>query len=355
MLDLGNIGGDYKSDLYNEIDYDASVYFINNLLSDMQPVLTSRQLNELQNVVLDVMEDYSISLDGELSMDIPYTEFNTNLLNTFIEDKRLIGLSEKTITFYESELNRFFEYTGRSVDSITADDIRDYFEYQLEVRKVTPITVDNIRRIFNSFWNYCVVNGLLYKNPCRRIDKIKGKKEIKKPFSNNEIIIMREHFKDIREEAIFELLISSGMRIGELISLNRTDLNFEECSVIVTGKGNKQRECFFNDLSKHKIQKYLSTRDDDNPALFVSLNKNAPKRLKISGAERMVRELGQRAGVSKVHPHRFRRTFATRMLHKGVPIDQIQKFLGHAQIETTQLYASSNDDELEYNIKRYVN
>lgn len=354
MLDLSNVGGAYKSELYEDIDYNASIYFMNNVLSDMNPLLTSRQLNELQIVLQDVMRDYSIALDGELSIDIPYTEFNKNLLTTFIEDKRLMGLSERTIEYYESQLTKFFEWVNLGANSITSDDIRDYLEYNMEFRRASAITVDNMRRIFSSFWNYCVVNGLLYQNPTKRIEKIKGKKEIKKAFSNEEIIVMRENFKNIREEAIFELLLSSGMRVGELVLLNIKDLDFNENNVIVNGKGNKQRECFFNDLAKRKIKKYLETRDDDNPALFVSLH-TPYNRLGISGVETMIRELGKRAGTSKVHPHRFRRTFATKMLHKGVPIDQIQKLLGHAQIETTQLYASSNDDELEYNIKRYVN
>jgi site-specific recombinase XerD len=214
--------------------------------------------------------------------------------------------------------------------------------------------VDNVRRIFNSFYNYCVVNGLLYRNPCKKIDAIKGAKKIKKPFSNAEIIKMREHFDNLREEAIFELLLSSGMRIGELVRLKKSEMNMEDKTVIVTGKGNKQRECFFNDLAKHKLQKYLDSRDDDNPYLFVSLHK-PHNNLLIGGVARSLRELGGRAGVNKVHPHRFRRTFATKLLHKGVPIDQIQKFLGHTQIETTQLYAISDDEEIEYNIKRYVN
>ena len=165
---------------------------------------------------------------------------------------------------------------------------------------------------------------------------------------------MRDHFKNIREEAIFELLLSSGMRSGELTLLDKKDLNLGECTVIVTGKGNKQRECFFSELAKYKILKYLERRQDDSPALFFALNKKG-NRLKISGLERSLRELGERSGVNQVHPHRFRRTFATKLLHKGVPIDQIQKFLGHSQIETTQLYACSNDEELEYNIKRHVN
>lgn len=335
-------------------EYNVKVFLMNNILSDMEPSLSSSELASLNSTLQKVLANYSISSDGELYEDIPYTELNKELLTKFINDKRLFGLSEKTLAYYTEELTRFFEWVKNGADSITTEDIRYYFSYLMETRKVTSTTIDNTRRIFNSFYNYCVVNGLLYSNPCKKIDKIKGQKRIKKPFSNMEIIVMRDNFKDVREEAIFELLLSSGMRIGELAILNKTDLNMEDCTVIVTGKGNKQRECFFSELAKYKIQKYLETRTDDNPALFVSLN-SPFNRLKINGVERSIRELGYRSGVNQVHPHRFRRTFATNLLYKGVPIDQIQKFLGHSQIETTQLYASSNDEEIEYNIKRHVN
>lgn len=350
MLDLTSKLGNYLPDS----EYNVKVFLINNILHDMEQFLSSNELVILNNVLQKVLTNYSISSDGELYEDIPYTELNKQLLTKFIEDKRLFGLSEKTLMYYQEELTRFLEWIKMGADSVTTEDIRYYFSYLMETRKVNSTTIDNTRRIFNTFYNYCVVNGLLYSNPCKKIDKIKGKKKIKKPFSNMEIIVMRDHFKDIREEATFELLLSSGMRVGELTLLNKTDLNMEDLTVIVTGKGNKQRECFFSELAKYKIQKYLETRDDDNPALFVSLN-SPFNRLKISGLSRSLRELGDRAGVNQVHPHRFRRTFATKLLHKGVPIDQIQKFLGHSQIETTQLYASSNDEEIEYNHKRYVN
>lgn len=350
MLDLTSRIGNYAPDS----GYNVKVFLMNNILGDMEPFLTSNELVILNNVLQKVLSTYSISSDGELYEDIPYTELNNQLLTKFIEDKRLFGLSEKTLIYYEDELLRFFEWIRMGADSVTTEDIRYYFTYLMETRKVTSTTIDNTRRIFNTFYNYCVVNGLLYTNPCKRIDKIKGQKKIKKPFSNMEIITMRDHFKNIREEAIFELLLSSGMRVGELVLLNKTDLNMEECTVIVTGKGDKQRECFFSELAKYKILKYLQTREDDSLSLFVALNKTG-NRLKISGVERSLRDLGHRAGVNQVHPHRFRRTFATKLLHKGVPIDQIQKFLGHSQIETTQLYASSNDEEIQYNHKRYVN
>ncbi len=355
LIELGNnLGGAYRNNLFQDIDYNATLQFVNRVLSDMDKYLTSRQLTELNNTLQKTINRYSISSDEKLYHEIPYTEINQQLLNRFLEDKRLIGLSEKTLEYYRTSMIRFLDYTQKGVDSITADDVRNFFEYLLEERHAAKTTIDNNRRIFNSFYNYCVVNGLLYKNPLKRIDAVKGIKKIKKPFSNKEIIVMRENIPNKRDEAIFELLLSSGMRVGELVRLNKKDLNMTNCTVIVHGKGDKQREVFFNDLAKHKIETYLSTRTDDEPALFVSMHKPY-KRFNISGVERAMRSIGEKAGVNDVHPHRFRRTFSTKLLHKGVPMDQIQKFLGHANIETTQLYAISNTEEIEYNIKRYVN
>lgn len=354
MMELGNLGGAYRNQLFQDIDYNATIQFVNRVLSDMEEHLTSRQLTELHNILQTTITKYSISSDKNLYDDMPYNELNKQLLTRFMEDKRLQGLSEKSLEYYRTSVIRLIQYHEKGLDSITTDDIRNYFEYLLEDRRCSKSTIDNNRRIFNSFYNHCVVNGLLFKNPLKKIDTVKGIKKVKKPFTNKEIILMRENFTNLRDEAIFELLLSSGMRIGELVKLNKNDLNMNDCSVIVTGKGNKQREVFFNDLAKHKIESYLKTRMDDNPALFVSTHKPY-NRFKISGIERQIRLIGKKAGVHDVHPHKFRRTFATRLLHKGVPMDQIQKLLGHAQIETTQLYASSATDEVEYNIKRYIN
>ena len=238
MLDLTSKIGNYAPDS----EYNVKTFLINNILRDMEQFLASNELVILNNVLQKVLVNYSISSDGELYEDIPYTELNEQLLTKFIEDKRLFGLSENTLTYYQDELIHFFEWMKIGADSVTTEDIRYYFSYLMETRKVSAVTIDNVRRIFNSFYNYCVVNGLLYSNPCKKIDKIKGQKKIKKPFSNMEIVVLRDHCKNIREEAIFELLLSSGMRVGELISLNKKDLNMEDCTVIVTGKGDKQRE-----------------------------------------------------------------------------------------------------------------
>lgn len=354
MLNVDNLGGAYKSELFNETDNAAVSLFINNVLSDMDSLVSSRQLTMLHNLLLETMKNYSISLDGELYGDVDYKELNHDLLNRFLEAKRLQGLSERTLEQYDQSINYVLDWIKKGVDSITIEDIRNFMDYKLVNDNASYTTLDNYRRFLNSFYNYCVTQGLLYRNPIRKMEAIKQKRKIKQPFTNEEIIYLRENITNLRDKAIFELLLSSGMRVGELTMVDYKDLNMNDCTVIVRGKGNKEREVYFNDLAKVSIRRYLDLREDDNPALFVTHNK-PHNRLGITGVETMLRNLGKRAGVNKVHPHRFRRHMATTLLNKGVQIEQIQQLLGHAEIETTKLYIVTDDDEIRYNHKRYVN
>lgn len=365
MLNVNNLGGEYKSQLYDITDHSAISRFTNNILSDMDPLLTSRQLTELNVVLQKTINNYSISDDGELYHDVNWQELNDDLLSQFLEGKRLAGLSEKTLMQYDGNIRFVFQYLQKGADTVTADDIREFMEWAIEERKIQMVTVDNYRRFLNSFYNWCVNNGLLYKNPLLKINAVKRVKKVKQAFSYKEIIYLRENITNLRDKAIFELLLSSGMRIGELTQLNYKDLDMKNCTVIVHGKGDKEREVFFNELARVSIERYLESRKDNNPALFVSLKRNHRSkdskkyegwgRLNVGGCESMLRDLGRRAGVSKVHPHRFRRHFATNLIQKGVNIEQVQQLLGHAEIETTQMYIVSDEDEIQYNHKRYVN
>ena len=354
MLNVDNLGGAYKSELFNETDDAAVSLFINSVLSDMESLVTSRQLTSLHTILLETIHNYSVSIDAEVYKDIDYKELNQDLLTRFLEAKKLQGLSERTLEQYEFSINYVLDWIKKGVDSITIEDIRNFMDYKLMNDNASYCTLDNYRRFLNSFYNYCVTQGLLYRNPVLKMESVKQKRKIKQPFSNEEIIYLRENLHHLRNKAIFELLLSSGMRVGELTRLNYKDLNMNECSCIVHGKGNKEREVYFNDLAKISIQRYLESRDDANPALFVTLHK-PHTRLTVTGVEVMLRNLGKRAGVNKVHPHRFRRHMATTLLNKGVQIEQIQQLLGHAEIETTKLYIVTDDDEIRYNHKRYVN
>lgn len=353
-MNIANINGEYRTQLYDFADNNAISQFINHVLSDMDQLLSSRQLTELYNVLQKVIRNYSISTDEKLYEDTPYTEVNDMLLTRFIEDKRLAGLSEKTLKQYLECLQAVSRFLMKGFDSVTVDDIRDYFSYLMEEKGTGGTTVDNYRRYLNSFYNHLVSNGLLYKNPVLKIDRIKTEKKIKQAFSYTEIIYLRENLQTLRDKAIFELLLSSGIRAGELSRLDHKDLDMTNRSVIVKGKGDKEREVFFNELAKVSIQRYLESRTDTNPALFVTLHQPF-NRMKAQDVTNMLRKLGERAGVNKVHAHRFRRHFATTLINKGVTIEQVQQLLGHAEIETTQMYVVLDDDEIQYNHKRYVN
>lgn len=352
---MGNtLTGQIRNDLLNLQDNNAQANLINAILREMETILNSRQLSDLNNLLQETLTHYSLSVNENAINDLDYHEVNEKLVNRFMETKRLIGLSERTLTFYNDTINLLINYCKKSLDTITTEDVREWFDYLLEKRQIKHTTLDNYRRNLNSFYNFCVTEGLIYKSPMRKIKAIKRPKQVKQPFSDEEIISLREHAHTPRDKAILEILLSSGMRVGEMVSVDIEDIDFNNNTIYIIGKGSKERKVFFNTQTRVAIKKYLKTRTDDNPALFVQLN--APHdRLGISGVETRLREIGKKAGVNDVHPHRFRRSMACGLLRKDVPIEQIRVFLGHANLATTQLYLVEDDKEIHYNHKRYVN
>jgi len=187
----------------------------------------------------------------------------------------------------------------------------------------------------------------------RRIHKIKTKQPVKEVISDEAIEKLRDSCVCARDLAMIDLLYSTGIRVGELVNLNIDDVNFEDRECVVFGKGDKERKVYFDAKAKLHLQNYIDERTDNNPALFVTLD--APHdRLKISGVEIRVRELGRSQNLSKIHPHKFRRTMATRAIDKGMPIEQVQKILGHSQIDTTMQYAIVNQNNVKSSHQRYI-
>lgn len=350
MNDL-NIGNMILNDFYTTKDNNEVNVLINNILRDMQKYLNSRQLSELNKLLNKVIKNYSVS--SEVTIDIDYKEMNQTLINQFNKTKRLIGLSERTLEIYNLTFTYLLRFHDKGLAEMTSDDIREWFNHLLD-KGTSPRTVDNYRRYLSSFYNFCNVEGLIFKNPMKKIEGIKQPKQVKQPFSSEEIALLRKNCDALREKAIFELLLSSGVRVSELSNINREDLDFNNNCFYVIGKGNKERKCYFNESSKVAIKDYLNSRTDINPALFVSEMKPY-KRLGTSGIEYSLKTIGKRAGVSKVHPHRFRRSFCCNLLSKGVPLEQIRILAGHTNLETTKLYVVEDDDEIKYNHKRHVN
>ena len=288
-----------------------------------------------------------------------YTEINENiltndrLLQTFLSSKRLEGCSEKTLTYYQSTIDMFMKKTTLSLVQVTTEDVRAYLsEYQAR-RNSSKITIDNIRRIFSSFFSWLEDEGYIPKSPVRRIHKVKFGRTVKDTFTDEELERMRDACGNIRNLSIIDTLISTGMRVGELVRLNRADVDFNERECIVFGKGDCERRVYFDARTKLHLQEYLSNRSDDNPAIFVTLH-HPIRRITINGVESMLKCLETVTKIQNIHPHKFRRTMATRAIDKGMPIEQVQKLLGHVRIDTTLHYAMVNQENVKNAHKKFV-
>ena len=274
-------------------------------------------------------------------------------LQEFLDVKALEGCSKATIENYKFNLNKFLLGVGKDPTKIATQDIRKYLADYKRERGVSNTTLDNMRRVFQSFFTWMHREGYILKDPCAAVNKIRADKIIKNPYSDEEMELMREAAKNLREKAIIEVLYSTGMRIGELEKLNKDDIDFVNGKAIVFGKGAKEREVYFNVKAQLALKKYLENRNDTNEALFVGLQ-SPYNRLKVSTYEKILRELGGRCGVH-CHPHRFRRTCATILLNKGMPIQEVSKVLGHAKLETTLIYCEINQQSVAANHKKYMN
>lgn len=276
-----------------------------------------------------------------------------DLVKLFISAKRVEGCSPKTIRYYESTINNVMQCIGKSINDINTEDLRKYLDNYSQNSKAGKVTIDNIRRILSSFFSWLEDENYIAKSPVRRIHKVKTCKAVKETYSDEALEIMRDNAGCNRDLAIIDLLASTGMRVGELVILDKSDIDFENRECIVLGKGNKQRKVYFDARTKIHLKKYLDERIDDNPALFVSLQ-SPYKRLLISGVEIRLRELGKRLEINKVHPHKFRRTLATTAIDKGMPIEQVQLLLGHQSVDTTLQYAMVNQANVKASHRRYI-
>ena len=317
----------------------------------MKGVLSDSQKEQLDIVMRSCLQKYQVSEVKESAEN--NLRSNTKMLELFISAKRIEGCSEKTVAYYQETISRFFRSTEKEIGQIDTDELRVYLATYQEQRNASKVTIDNIRRILSSFFAWLEDEDYILKSPVRRIHRIKTAKIIKEAFSDETLEVLRDTCTEVRNLAMVELLASSGMRVGELVKLNRSDINFNERSCIVFGKGSSEREVYFDARTKIHLLQYLNTRADNDPALFVSLR--APyTRLGIGGIEFLLRKLGRVASVENVHPHRFRRTLATRAIDKGMPIEQVQRLLGHKKIDTTMCYALVNQNNVKIAHRRYV-
>lgn len=315
-----------------------------NILNEMAGYLNISQMKKLQEVLLKNFSDTAAP-----KKEIPNEEY----LKLFLEAKKIEGCSERTLQYYRVTIERLVHDITVPIRKITTDEIRGYLVQYQKINNCSNVTVDNIRRNISSFFSWLEEEDYILKSPMRRIHKIKTKQQVKEIISDEAIEKLRDHCNCRRDLAIIDLLYSTGIRVGELVNLDRTDINFEERECIVFGKGDKERRVYFDAKAKLHLQDYLEHRNDKNPALFVTLD--APfERLKISGVEIRMRELGRKINLEKIHPHKFRRTMATRAIDKGMPIEQVQKILGHSQIDTTMQYAIVNQTNVKASHQKFI-
>ena len=322
---------------------------IAEVVQRMLPYLDNKQLVNLQNNLNQVLQRYDVELikGGNSEND------NQELVKKFISAKRVEGCSEKTLKYYLATIEAMNSSLEKDVRIIQTEDLRKYLtDYQMQ-NGSSKVTIDNIRRILSSFFAWLEDEDYIIKSPVRRIHKVKTVSNIKETYTDEELELMRDNCEELRDLAIVDMLASTGMRVGEMVLLNRDDLNFNERECIVLGKGSKERIVYFDARTKLHLQDYLKSRVDDDPALFVTLR--APyKRIQIGGIENRLRELGKSLKISRVHPHKFRRTLATMAIDKGMPIEQLQRLLGHQRIDTTLQYAMVKQSNVKTAHRKYI-
>lgn len=317
----------------------------------MASTLNLVQLEELRRVLTNAF--YGVEITKKEVIEPTDATDNGGMLDVFIAAKRIEGCSDKSLKYYTFTILQMLSSIGKPFREISTDDLRGYLADYQKDRGSSKVTIDNMRRIFSSFFGWLEDEDYILKSPVRRIHKIKTDKPIKETLSDEGLELLRDACDEIRDHAIVDLLASTGMRVGELVNLNRGDINFHERECVVLGKGGSERMVYFDARTKIHLLNYLESRDDNNPALFVSLNQPR-ERLLIGGVEARLRKIGKRADLNKVHPHKFRRTLATRAIDKGMPIEQVQRLLGHVKIDTTMHYAMVNQENVKNSHRKYI-
>lgn len=321
---------------------------VSDILQEMLPHLNNAQAERLRLVLRHTLLSFEVT---EVK-DVQEVE-KADMVELFLAAKRIEGCSEKSLKYYESTIRAMLQELGKDVRHIGTEDLRSYLTGYQERKRSSKVTIDNIRRIISGFFSWLEDEDYILKSPARRIHKVKSSAIIKETYTDEALELMRDNCTEIRDLAMIDMLASTGMRVGEMVLLNRSDIDFNERECVVFGKGSKERMVYFDARTKIHLQNYLDSRTDDDPALFVSLN--APhSRLTIGGIETRLREYGRRLGLSKVHPHKFRRTLATMAIDKGMPIEQLQQLLGHKRIDTTLQYAMVKQSNVKQAHRKYI-
>ena len=322
---------------------------ISEVMQQMLPHLDNAQMRQLQKVLEKAL--FGCEITAQIGKKD--TDDNPKLINAFVSAKRIEGCSEKTLKYYRTTIETMVASIDKGIRHIQTEDLRSYLTDYQSKNQSSRVTIDNIRRILSSFFSWLEDEDYILKSPVRRIHKVKTASNIKETYTDEDLEKMRDSCTELRDLAIIDMLASTGMRIGEMVLLNKADINFNERECVVFGKGDKERIVYFDARTKIHLQNYIDNRTDNNPALFVTL-RSPHERIKIGGIESRLREMGKRLAIQKVHPHKFRRTLATMAIDKGMPIEQLQKLLGHKRIDTTLQYAMVKQSNVKLAHKKYI-
>ena len=325
---------------------------IDDVLTEMEAWLTPEQTRQLESVLVLKLHDYRLEKDShELIVSEQRWE---KVLKTFLATKRLENCSEGTLENYGRCVQMMMQTLNRRLEEITTNDLRYYLAWYQQARKIGLAYLETLRHYLNSFFGWASDEGYIPTNPARRLKQVKVPKMIKKPYSATELEILKRNARSERDLALMELMYSSGARIGEIVALNREDINFVGMDIVLYGqKGKKERYVYLTESSCYHLKRYLDSRTDSNPALFVT-DKAPYSRLKKSGVQAMLRKMGRSLGIEKVHPHRFRRTLATDALERGVPIEQVQEILGHVSIDTTRIFCTITEENVRSSFRKCI-
>lgn len=299
--------------------------FVEKVIDVTEEFLDNNQRIKLKEKLTEICLNYHIEI-LEQSQKQEIQKNNEDILNKFISSKEIEGCSARTLKYYKDNITKMLDTVNLPVSEITTETLRNYLSNYKNNSTAGMVTIDNIRRTLSSFFAWLENEDYIVKSPVRRIYKVKAMKKVKETLTDENLEKLRDTCTNVRDLAILELLISTGMRVGELTRLNISDMNFQERSCIVLGKGNSEREVYFSAESKMYIEKYLETRTDNNEALFVSLIKPY-NRLGISGIEIAIRNLGKEANINKVHPHKFRRTMEYAMVNQNNVKNSHRKYI----------------------------
>lgn len=322
---------------------------LTDILQKMLPLLDNTKLLKLKQVLEQTLSRYEVNEYNSSERE----ENDRDLIDKFISAKRIEGCSEKSLKYYRATIDALVSSISKNIRNIITDDLRSYLTEYQNKHQSSRVTIDNIRRILSSFFSWLEDEDYIIKSPVRRIHKVKTTKVVKDTFTDEDLEKMRDSCDELRDLAMIDLLASTGMRVGEMVVLNRDDIDFSERECVVLGKGSKERIVYFDAKAKLHLKNYLDSRTDDNTALFVSLK--APyERINIGGIEHRLRKIGKRLNIPKVHPHKFRRTLATMAIDKGMPIEQLQQLLGHQRIDTTLHYAMVKQSNIKIAHRKYI-